>query len=546
MAVGLSLWTTRGQTFFSDEWHRLTFYNSDSLETLLRGYNGYLVVGHVLLYKALFGLFGADSYLPFRIVEALLLATCGLLFYALARSRAGPWPCLLATLPLLFLGSAYEVTATPYGTVVLLPVALGLAALVCLERFRGNGDPLACLLLLAAVASQSIGLAFVVGAAVVLAQQSGRGMLARSWVVLVPGLLYATWFTWYHLTASSANPEQVHLHNLGQVPSTVVAVCAAGLSGLSGFFGSSGFGGGVPFNLDAGYLLLGLLVIGVIWRVRSGWKVGREIWVPIALGLTFWALAGMVASVARPPESSRYIYPSAVFLLLIGLELVRGLRLTSPVILVTAGAIAVSLIANLVNLVNQGDQIRDLAISERDELGALELVRKEVPTASISDLVIHTGVLGLGGRGNRIPAADYFAAVDRYGSPAASPEEIAAADETQRQAADRVLLRVGDLTLTALPPGHASRARNCRPAFGPSVGFGRLFGVPASGLEIQPERSRSDMTVVAHRFATGFQTLSVPPGSGPMVLRPGAGQEVRPWLVRISGATVCALGPAPT
>src|SRR3954454_17148970 len=145
LAVVLNFWETRGQTFYSDEWGRLFFPNSqnDSFESLLRWRSGHLVVLHVLLYKGLFGVFGADSYLPFRIVEALLLGICGLLFYSLARTRAGSWPSVAATVMLLFLGSAWEVTATPYGSVILLPLAFGLAALVCLQRFPQRGDILA-------------------------------------------------------------------------------------------------------------------------------------------------------------------------------------------------------------------------------------------------------------------------------------------------------------------------------------------------------------------------------------------------------------------
>src|SRR4051794_29950197 len=137
LAVVLNFWETRGQTFYSDEWGRLFFPSdqNDSFTSLLRWRSGHLVVLHVLLYKGLFGVFGADSYLPFRIVESLLVGACGVLFYALARTRAGPWPSLGATLVPLFLGSAWEVTATPYGTVILLPIAFGLAAFVCLQRY---------------------------------------------------------------------------------------------------------------------------------------------------------------------------------------------------------------------------------------------------------------------------------------------------------------------------------------------------------------------------------------------------------------------------
>ena len=71
------------------------------------------------------------------------------------------------------------------------------------------------------------------------------------------------WLAWYRLTATGPTPEPVQAHNLGEVPSTALSVFAAGLSSISGFFGASGPAHVGSFNLNAGYLLLGLLVIGV-------------------------------------------------------------------------------------------------------------------------------------------------------------------------------------------------------------------------------------------------------------------------------------------
>ena len=124
--------------------------------------------------------------------------------------------------------------------------------------------------------------------------------------MLVPGVLYVAWYGWSRLV-TSAQPldNPIRLHNLAQVPSTIVSVGAAGLSAVAGVFGSSGVGEDVSFNLSAGYVLLGLLVIAVVWRVRSGPRLEREIWVPIALALSFWGLVGMAASPDRPPEASR-------------------------------------------------------------------------------------------------------------------------------------------------------------------------------------------------------------------------------------------------
>jgi hypothetical protein len=542
IAVALNFWETRGQTFYSDEWGRLFFPSSDndSFESLLRWRSGHLVVVHVLLYKGLFGLFGADSYLPFRIIEALLVGVCGALFYALARVRARPWPCVFATLVLLFLGSAWEVTATPYGTVVLLPVAFGLAALVCLERFPRRGDALACLLLIAALASHSDGLAFLAGAAVLLILQSGRAFLARIWVVLVPGFLYVAWLAWYRLTVSGATPEPVQPHNLGEVPSTVLSVFAAGLSAISGFFGSSG-PGGVPFNLEAGYLLVGLLAIAAVWRVRGGWPVPREIWVPVVFALTFWVLLGMVASSERTPTESRYIYPSAVFLLLILLESTRDIRPTLPIVLLGVGALLVSLVPNAVNLHEQARRIRAAAADERVALGTVELLRKEVPSDSLPYLARRKDVLSIGGEGFRVAPVTYFDAFDRYGSPAASAQQIASSSEQRRLTADRALLQADDLTLDESPADGSDRVRDCSAAPKRSRGSGKRFSVPAAGLEIRPLASRSDVRVEARRFAAGFQRVDVPEGSGPTVLKPGRSQEVRPWVVRVRGASVCTL-----
>ena len=547
-AVVLNLWETRGQTYLTDEWARFYFPYSD-FESLLRWRTGHLVVLHVGLYKAVFGIFGAESYLPFRIIEASLLGTCGLLFYALARCRAAPWPSVLATVVLLFLGSAFEVTATAYGIVILLPVAFGLAALLCLERFPGKGDPLACLLLAAALASQSDGLAFLVAGAVLLVVQSGRRFLARIWVVLVPAVLYAAWFVWYRFTQEIPNSEPIYLHNLTEIPSTVLGSCAAAVAAITGFFGTSAARNIEAFDLTAGYFLLALIVVAVILRVQGGWVPARWVWVPVAGALTFWVLLG---TAAREPEVARYLYVSALFLLLILLELVRGIRPTPLVVLLGLGAVVVSVVPNLINLNTQAREFRAFARAERAELGALELLRSEVPADSLPYLTRHDRVIDVGGkgfltpgdrifdvgaRGFHLPAATYFAAVDRHGSPAATPQEIASGTPTQRLAADEVLLDAGSLTLSNFPDDLSARGRDCR-----SGDPSQPFSVPPSGLEIRPERSRSRLAVAAGRFASQYQSLKVPAGSGPLLLRPGRSQEVRPWSVQISGATVCVLG----
>jgi hypothetical protein len=421
----------------------------------------------------------------------------------------------------------------------LMPIAFGLAALLCLQHRPKHGDLLACLLLIAAVASHSDGLAFLVGAAVMLALQSGRRALGRSWVVWIPALLYVTWLAWYRLATTATTQQVVHGDNFGSIPSTIVAAAATGLSAISGLFGSAE---STSFNLDAGYMLLGLLVVGVAWWVSSGRPLRREFWVALALGLAFWALLGTVVTAERPATASRYIYPSAVFLLLIILALVGRVRMTRRVAWVTAGLLLVALVPNVVALNDQASKIRDLAAVERADLGAVELLRDEVPPDSIPDLVRGARIIRVGGPGFRFPAITYFNGVLRYGSPATSPPALATAAEPQRRAVDEVLLKGHDLTLSNAP-GRVAAARDCRPASGQSANGARTLVVPDAGLVIfRPHGSRSGLDLEARRFATAFQRLDVPHGSGALVLRPGSSQEVRSWQVRISGGTVCQPG----
>jgi hypothetical protein len=543
VAMALNLWETRGQTFFSDEWSRF-LYADKSVEALLRGHSGHLVLLNTVLYKGIFYIFGADSYLPLRVAQALLLGICGFLFYALARNWADAWTCVAATTVLLFLGSSLEVVATPTGTVNLMPLAFGLGALICLQRFKGEGfgDALACALLVASVASHSNGLAFLAGAAVMVGLQDRHRLWSRSWVIAIPALLYAAWLLWYRAAATATTQNVVDLDNVGGIPSTIVAAAATGLSAVSGLFGSAESAHDIPFNLEAGYLLLGLLIVGGVWRARSGRPIAREIWAVLALGIAFWFLLGLVVTADRPATASRYIYPSAVFLLLIIVVLVGRVRGTPLVIWGTAVAVLVSVVPNVIALNDGANRLRDWAIVERADLGAVELLKDEgVPLDSIPELSRGARIVTVGGPGFRFSPVTYFNAVFRDGSPAAGPQELASMPEEQRKAVDGVLLKGDGLTLTDAAADLGAASRRCRPAPGIEVGSAEVFRVPAPGLLIRPRESRSGLEVYARRFADGFHPMDVPAGSGPFLLKPAANPLVRPWLAQVNGGTVCSL-----
>jgi hypothetical protein len=271
------------------------------------------------------------------------------------------------------------------------------------------------------------------------------------------------------------------------------------------------------------------------------------------MGLAFWILLGTDVTGQRLPTTSRYIYPSAIFLLLIILELTRGIRATPRVVGATIGVVLISLVPNLVNLRDRAYQIRSFALIERADLAALELLRREVPPTALPGLTrtralaVSPGILyGQGfrfasGHGQELPASRYFQSAAENGSTVSVPRDLLTAREAQRQAIDKVLLKGNDLTLSNAPGSALGGASRCLPprAPGPRLPPDRPLQVPEAGLVIQPNRSRAQVAVLARRFSSTFEKLDVPAGSGPLLLKPGRNQLFRPWLVEIKGATAC-------
>jgi hypothetical protein len=103
------------------------------------------------------------------------------------------------------------VTLGPGGTSILwsfqsgyaIAVAAGLVGLILLEHGSSRSDALACVALLASLASASQGIGFFAGAAVMLVLR-GDG-LRRGWVVALPALLYVLWYLKYGHQASETH-----------------------------------------------------------------------------------------------------------------------------------------------------------------------------------------------------------------------------------------------------------------------------------------------------------------------------------------------------
>ena len=117
-------------SFSSDEWDYLLYRRGFNLDVLLRPHVQHIVLGPVLIYKAILATFGMGSLLPYAVVStASFLASVALLFEYLRR-RVGPWLALAGTLPLLFMGNASEVLLWPFNVSFTASMATGIGALL--------------------------------------------------------------------------------------------------------------------------------------------------------------------------------------------------------------------------------------------------------------------------------------------------------------------------------------------------------------------------------------------------------------------------------
>jgi len=194
-------------------------------------------------------------------------------------------------------------------------------------------------------------------------------------------------------------------------------------------------------------------------------------------------------------------------------------------------------------------------------LGVLELERDRVAPDEIVQGVPGYPFL-------QMRAGDYFDAIDDHGSPAATPEEIAAAPEKARLEADAQLVRLHpELTdgaavasgPRALPAVDGATGRAATGGddgcivFRPDAVRSTLepaaleLTLPAGGVLVEAQRGPAAITL--RRFAAGYaeDTQAQLAGGGVATISPRGDRLGRPWHLRIEPdgpVKACGLGPA--
>jgi hypothetical protein len=314
--------------FFWDEWDFLAGRTTGNLDDLLRPHNEHWSTLPILVYRALWNLFGIRTYVPYQVVGvALHVTVAALLRVVMRRARVGPWIATAAAALFLVFGAGDQNIVWPFQMAWTTALILGITQLLLADH-DGPLDRRDWLGLLAG----GVGL-LCSGVAVTMAIIVGLAMLIRrDWRAALfhtapLAVLYAVWWVAYARDSYEARAGSVGL---------VVRFVANGLWGTFDAMGQ------VP---GIGIALIVLLAVGLplAWRPLQRSELRQRAAVPAAMMagpvvfLVITAFGRASAFGAQAGRSSRYLHIVAALLLpavaIAADAVARRWRLLAPVVL---------------------------------------------------------------------------------------------------------------------------------------------------------------------------------------------------------------------
>lgn len=431
-------------TFIADDWELLVNRQGTGISYFLDSFHGNILIGPAIVYNSLRALIGIDSATPFFVVSITAFVTSGVLLFVYLRRRVGDWPALIAAILLLFLGAAFEDLLFAFQIGYYASVAAGLGMLIALDREDERGDWIACVLLVVSVVFSSVGLAFAVGALADLAFGQ-RPWARRAYFVAWAVLLYGVWWVGWGRHGES----HVSFHNLVTAPEFAYNSASAAVVSLLGLATGDGSEPSQP-HMIWGRLLL-IPFIGLIgWRIYREGGLNRGMAIALAIGLSLWFLTALNRDSQRLPTSSRYQYPSAIALLLIAGEILRGVRVPKLAVIVAAIVTGLALWGGISLLQREyTERWRPVSDSLRTTLGAVDIAGARI----VADYPIAFAPAP------EVPARVYLKVAGEYGTPAWDESELEARSVPELNGADLTIAQALGLALG--PPRRNSRVLAC-------------------------------------------------------------------------------------
>jgi hypothetical protein len=530
VTAGLILYLGRSTSFYFDEWNFVLERRAWDLDALLKPHNEHLSVVPVLIYKTLFSTVGIESYTPYRVAGVVVHLIVLVVLFLYARRRVGDVLALGAAVLIAFFGPAWPDVMWPFQAGYLGSLAAGIGAWLALDRGDRRGEIAASALLTVALASSSMGIPIFVAAVLEIVGRPDRRR--RGYVLVAPAVLYGSWYLAY----GGGGKESVD--NLLSTPAYVAEAAAAATGAVFGL----GTEWGRPLVLALG----ALLVLALRRGATDPWRLAAL----IALPLVFWGLTGLARADLHEPGAPRYLYPGAIFILLIAIEAARGVRVSREALAALLAVLLFATISNVGLLRNGAGYLRDQTAELDGALAALQLAAPNgVPPQFRPQPTVAPQIF----------AGSYLDAVKDYGSPAPAPQELPSLFGRGRAAADGTLRGAYAIALAPAPAKPAGPAPAPEGAVAtqttakgaclrarPQSSAGTLdLNVPAGGIQIASDGGGAK--VFLRRFGDQFPPDAVgevAENGRPVALKIPADASTAPWRARlaVSGPVrVCGL-----
>lgn len=429
--------------FMGDEWGFITMRLDGGADAYLEPHNSNIVLLFMFMFRGLFEVFGLTHPFGFHVFAMVTYMAIPVALFAYLRGQVGDAIALLGALVVLFLGSCTDSLLLIFQFCFSVSIATGIAALVALRAGGRRWDIVACVLLVVSVLTVTMGIPFLLAAAVVLL--FARDTVRRSYVVLVPGILFFIWYVGWG-RQQGVTPD---LDTVLAAPEFVFDSFGYSLAVLTGTFRLEGWLGEIVPTI------LAVLAVGLVaWRVWRLRRVPPELMVGLVAGLAFWSMNALSQDPdlfgLRNYDQNRYQLPSVVFTLMILCGAFVGAK---PKVWQTTALGAVAAIAIAVNMANLVDtyenQVRPASDQAIASMTALDMLGEENVDPSAKITIIAFGDFG-------IDAATYFGLRDRFGPGGWSASEAEEQPDSARQLIDGAVRRVRPYDVEEVakrPPG---------------------------------------------------------------------------------------------
>jgi hypothetical protein len=340
VGAAVLVWENRSQWFFGDEWDFLVRRGVFGAERgLFAPHNEHWSTVPILVYRALFSVFGARSYLPYvGVVIAVHIVLVHLLWRLMLRTGTNAWVATMLSLVVVAFGAGFENLLWAFQLGFVASVLGGIVMLLLLDHDGPFGLRDGLAIGVGVVALTFSGVTVTMVAVVALAVAIRRGVRIAALVVLPLAVIYGGWLAVIGKDGLDSHPRTFDTMLL--VPKYVLHGITSAIDQTIG-------------TTSAGIVVLVLVIGFVVRRAPELLGASSTVIATAAGALVLYVVNGLGRSALgiEQAQSSRYTYIAVLLLLpAFGLALTEVTRSRAASLVALAVPLAIVVGLNLATL----------------------------------------------------------------------------------------------------------------------------------------------------------------------------------------------------